>query len=128
MTERDPSKKGHLDIQRRLVIASTAFYALQAVWRSTKYNSSMKFKIFSTNLVSVQLSGAEMWRVTVADSNRLNVFHRKCLRRILRIHWPDNGGTQDTYSGGITTTKQRSHSHGHWRGKGKERQELVGLL
>lgn len=70
----------------------------------------MKLKLFSRKLVSGLLCCAEMWRDNVADSDRMYVFHRKCLRKILRIHWSDDGGTQDTYLERITTTT-KGHTH-----------------
>ena len=38
--------------------------------------------------MSVLLYGAECWKVNQNDGQRLNTFHNRCLRRILRIFWP----------------------------------------
>ena len=45
----------------------------------------------------VKLSPCEMWRVTSTDMERLDVFHRKCLRRILGIFWPYTISNRDLY-------------------------------
>ena len=37
--------------------------------------------------MSVLLYGAECWKVNQNDGQRLNAFHNRCLRRILRIFW-----------------------------------------
>ena len=44
-----------------------------------------------------------MWRVTAADLNKVDVFHRTCLRRVLRRFWPNHLGNKELYEAkGIT--------------------------
>ena len=38
---------------------------------------------------SVLLYGAETWRTTKASMKKIQTFINQCLRRILRIHWPE---------------------------------------
>lgn len=47
-----------------------------------------KIKIYNSNVWSVLLYGAECWRVTQRDSQRLSGFQTSCLRKICRIYWP----------------------------------------
>ncbi|KAL9967114.1 hypothetical protein ACROYT_G025283 [Oculina patagonica] len=54
-------------------------------------------------VTSVLLYGAEMGRITSTDIEQLDVFHRKCLRRILGIFWPHTISNCDLYE----RTKQR---------------------
>ncbi|VDP26889.1 unnamed protein product [Schistosoma mattheei] len=35
------------------------------------------------------LYGAETWRTTKVIIQKIQVFNNSCLRKILRIHWPD---------------------------------------
>jgi len=76
----------HEDISRRLSIARRAYALLNPVWRSKTYSKHTKLRIFKSCVISILLYGAEMWRVTSTDMERLDVFHRKCLR-ILGIFW-----------------------------------------
>ena len=76
------------DIKRRLALARIAFIRLQNIWRSGILNS---------NMLSVLLYGAEMWRVTTTDLNKLAVFHRTCLRRVLRRFWPNHLSNEKLY-------------------------------
>ena len=38
-----------------------------------------------------------MWRVTTTDLNKLDVFHRTCLRRVLRRFWPNHLSNEELY-------------------------------
>jgi len=38
-----------------------------------------------------------MWRVTATDLNKLDVFHRTCLRRVLRRFWPNHLSNKGLY-------------------------------
>ena len=76
------------DIIHRLSLARNAFSMLNPVWKSSNYSVKTKLRILQSNVLSVLLYGAEMWRMTEGDANKINVFHRRCLRRIMRIHWP----------------------------------------
>ena len=85
------------DIKRRLALARIAFTRLQNIWRSGRFSQKTKLRILNSNVLSVLLYGAEMWRVTTADLNKLDVFHRTCLRRVLRRFWPNHLSNEELY-------------------------------
>ena len=85
------------DIKRRLALARIAFTILQNIWRSGRFSQKTKLRILNSNVLSVLLYGAEMWRVTTADLNKLDVFHRTCLRRVLRKFWPNHLSNEELY-------------------------------
>ena len=78
------------DIKGRLALARIAFTRLQNIWRSGRFSQTTRLRILNSNVLSVLLYGAEMWRVTTTDFNKLVVFHRTCLRRVLRRFWPNH--------------------------------------
>ena len=45
--------------------------------------------IYLIDLVSILLYGSESWTMRALQEKRLNVFHMRCLRRILGITWQD---------------------------------------
>jgi hypothetical protein len=45
--------------------------------------------LFSNNIKAVLLSGCETWKNEKSIIAKLQVFINKCLRKILRIFWPD---------------------------------------
>ncbi|XP_078352437.1 uncharacterized protein LOC144637177 [Oculina patagonica] len=82
---------------RGLSIARRAYATLNPVWRSKMYSKHTKLKILKSCVTSVLLYGAEMWWITSTDIEQLDVFHRKCLRRILGIFWPHTISNCDLY-------------------------------
>ena len=77
------------DIKRRLSLARVAFASLHKIWKSPKYSTRTKLQIFNTSVIAVLLYSSEMWRTAAADEGKLDTFQRKCLRKILKIHWPE---------------------------------------
>ena len=76
------------DIRSRLGKARSVFHRLSKVWRTGEFRRETKLRIFKSNIIAVLLYGCETWRVTKADEKRLDTFLHKCLRRILKVHWP----------------------------------------
>ena len=77
------------DIKRRISKASQAFSMLKNVWKSKKLSHNTKIRIFKSNVLSVLLYGCESWKITTTISRLLEVFQNRCLRRILKIYWPN---------------------------------------
>jgi len=86
------------DIKHRLGLARNAFAMLSPLWKSKKYSKRTKIKIFNSNVMSVLLYGAEMWKLNISDITRLETFQRNCLRRILNIFWPMKLTNQELYN------------------------------
>lgn len=77
------------DIQSRLRKACQAFSMLRPIWRSSEYSLKTKIKLYTSNVKSVLLYGAECWRTTKEDMNKLSSFQNNCLRQICKIFWPN---------------------------------------
>ena len=75
------------DVDSRISKARGAFAALHSVWRSTHINQPTKLRIFKSNVLAVLLYGSESLKVTHSISNKF--FQSRCLRRILRVFWPN---------------------------------------
>ena len=76
------------DIRSRIGKARNAFLKLRNIWKSSNVSKRTKMKIYNSCVLSVLLYGAECWRVTVQDLNKLSSFHNGCLRKILKVFWP----------------------------------------
>ena len=63
---------GMKDLKNRLSISNN-------VLRKTK------LRLYKTLLVPVSLCGSETWKMNKGDDKAANVFHNRCLRKILRI-------------------------------------------
>ncbi|KAF6205810.1 hypothetical protein GE061_019984 [Apolygus lucorum] len=77
------------DVRTRIRKANGAFVQLYPVWKSGHISRRTKLRIFNTNVKSVLLYGCETWKVSVAITKRLQVFVNRCLRRIMKIWWPE---------------------------------------
>jgi len=77
------------DVKSRIGKARLAFNTLRPVWNASPISTKTKLRIFTTNVIATLLYGSETWKVTQALSNKLQSFVNKCLRKILRIHWPE---------------------------------------
>ena len=73
--------KSEHDSQDKLPYISYAM-VYRSIGRSTK------LKLFKTLVRPVLLYGCEAWKLTVAEEKKLDRFQFTCLRRILRVWWP----------------------------------------
>ena len=77
------------DMIARRKIAQAAFAKLSPVWRSKDLHTATKIRILNTNVKAVLLYGSETWRITIISKKKVKTFIKKCLRRILRVYWPE---------------------------------------
>jgi hypothetical protein len=77
------------DVKIRIRKAQAAFSMLSKIWKSAAYSIQTKLRIFNTNIKAVLLYGCETWKNSRSITAKLQVFINKCLRKILRIFWPD---------------------------------------
>ena len=96
-----------------------------------------KLGIYRAAVLPVLLYGAEVWVLSVKESTRLEVFHRKCLRVILGItkrdHWRNERVLEETgmCDVGELVTRSRLRWLGHVVRMGEDRlppQMLYGSL
>ena len=92
------------DITNRLQKAKSSFVKLNKVWRSPNIREKTKIKIYHSNVLSVLLYGAECWRVTQRDSQRLSGFHTSCLRRYVGYTGPRRSQTRNCIKGQASVT------------------------
>ncbi|VDP38217.1 unnamed protein product [Schistosoma curassoni] len=77
------------DVKARIGKARAAYLQLKNIWNSKPLATDTKVRIFNTNVKTVLLYGAETRRTTKAIIQKIQVFINSCLRKILRICWPD---------------------------------------
>ena len=85
------------DVKTRIGKARASFRALKNIWRSNLITSRTKIRLFNSNIKSVLLYGAETWRTTKGTIKRVQTFTNTCLRRILKIHWPNTISNSDLW-------------------------------
>jgi hypothetical protein len=86
-----------IDVASRINQASNAFRMLSNMWRSNELSRKTKLRLFNSNVKSVLLYGSETWKTTKALTKKLQVFINKCLRKILRVYWPEVISNEDLW-------------------------------
>ena len=77
------------DVKARIVKAKVTFNILQKIWKSRDITTSVKLQLFNSNVKSVLLYGPETWRTSKSMLRKVQAFINTCLRRMLRIRWPE---------------------------------------
>jgi hypothetical protein len=78
------------DVESRIGKAKAAFASLNAIWRSKIYRKETKLRLYNAIVKSTLLFGSECWTKTKKIEKKLNVFHLKFLRRIMRVFYPNS--------------------------------------
>ncbi|VDO47722.1 unnamed protein product [Schistosoma margrebowiei] len=78
------------DMKVQIGKATAAYLQLKNIWNSKQLSTNTKVRNFNTNINTVLLYGAETWRTTKAIIQKIQVSINSCLRKILRIRWPDS--------------------------------------
>ena len=76
------------DIKKRLSKARGAFFNLKKILNIRSIGRNTKIKLFKILARPVLLYGCEAWKLIVAKVKKLDRFQFTCLKRILRIWWP----------------------------------------
>ena len=69
--------------------ARAAFNQLKEIWKSNIYSRNTKIKIYITNVKPVFLYGSECWKINSTKMKKCEAFQNRCLRRIMKVHWPN---------------------------------------
>ena len=85
------------DMLSRIGKARYAYHKLKKVWNSSVYRRKTKMKIFESNVISVLLYGCESWKINKYNEKRIDTFVQKCLRRILKIYYPNMISNEELY-------------------------------
>ena len=86
------SRQANIDkeIARRLAKASVSFGSLRAkVWEKSGISTATKLKVYKAVVLPSLLYGCETWTVYARHAKKLNSFHMRCLRSIMRIRQED---------------------------------------
>ena len=122
-----------IDVKARIGKAAAVFERLRPIWKSGAIRNDMKLRLYQSIVLPTTIYAGETWKRTAAISNKLDVFHRRCLRTILGISWKDHitneelmkrAGMEDLRD--IVTTRRRRFA-GHVMRLPKERPAKVAM-
>ena len=103
------------EVTTRISKANQAFAMLRPVWKTSGFSIHTKIRIFKSNVLSVLLYGSECWKATTAIERKLEVFQNKCLRRILKIYWPNTISNEELRTRTSTIPIQQAIQIRRWR-------------
>ena len=75
------------ELSSRIQKVSGAFYQSRRIWCSRNIKTPIKVRIYKAAVLTILLYGSEVWNTTQAQMKRFEVFHQRCLRKILKIRW-----------------------------------------
>ncbi|PIK40131.1 hypothetical protein BSL78_23032 [Apostichopus japonicus] len=83
------------DIANRIGKARCALIRLQKLWVSKSICRRTKIRLYKTLVLPVLLYGCETWKMNKGDEKKSDIFHNKCLRRVLGIRWQERVSTKE---------------------------------
>uniref|UniRef100_A0A7I4Z3P4 Reverse transcriptase domain-containing protein n=1 Tax=Haemonchus contortus TaxID=6289 RepID=A0A7I4Z3P4_HAECO len=82
---------GDAEMEVRIRIATAAvFRRLQPLWASSSISQNIKLRLYYSIVIPTALYASETWKRTASLVKRLNAFHQRCLRRIMKIRYTDH--------------------------------------
>ena len=78
------------DITRRIGLASAVMSSLRRVWNNGQLSTDTKIHVYRALVLSVLLYGSETWTLLADDARKLEAFHMRCQRQLLRVSWRDH--------------------------------------
>ena len=78
------------EISSRIAKAAGVMAKLnKRVWNNSLLSERTKVLVYQACVLSTLLYGSESWTAYARQEKRLNSFHLRCLRRLLKIKWQD---------------------------------------
>ena len=108
------------DIARRKSLAAAQMKSLQKLWiKNNSVSLYTRVTLFNTLVKSVLLYNSSTWGLSKSDENNLNSFHRRLLRKLCNIKWPEIIHNKELYkktktypiSIDITTSRWKYFGH-----------------
>ena len=65
------------------------------IWYNRNILTQTKIRIYRAAVLTVLLYGSETWTAIKSHVHRVEVFHQRCLRRIMRIKWFSKSNTSN---------------------------------
>ena len=79
-----------VDIRTRIVKASSVLQRLQPFWKCGAICKKIKLRLYSSIVVPTATYACETWKTTAKAAKIIDVFHRRCLCKMLGISWRDH--------------------------------------
>ena len=78
------------DVNNRIGKAAAVFRRMNNIWRTSTINTQLKIRLYNAVVLPTALYASETWKSTAKVDKKLDVFHQRCLRRIMKISYKDH--------------------------------------
>jgi hypothetical protein len=85
------------DVTRRIGKAAAVFQRLRPIWNSASLSLPVKLRLLSTIVITTATYASETWKATADVVRKLDVFHPRCLRRVMKISHQDRITNEEVY-------------------------------
>ena len=75
--------------------AASVFQRLSAIWISNHISMKSKLSLYNSLVIPVAIYASETWKSNNDLAHKLDVFHHRCLRKLLKISWRDHVTNDD---------------------------------
>ena len=107
------------DIERRIILANTAYGKLKRVWKTKIIPDHLKLRIYDSLVISILMYNSGTWAVPSNVAEKLDTCHRKHLRDLLRVKWQDKIKNEKLYEMAKTFSITSRMGKARWRIIGK---------
>ena len=73
------------DVNCRIGKAVSVFQRMRSIWSLSLISTDTKIWLYKAIVMSVGIFASETWKITTKNVQKLNVFHQRCLRKILHV-------------------------------------------
>ena len=85
------------ELTRRKQLAAASFKKAKMMWSSAAISETKRLRIYNSMVKPVLTYNIGTWALTQSETNELEAFHRKQLRAVLGIHYPERISNDDLY-------------------------------
>ena len=78
------------DIAARCIAGNNAFHKFIKIWSQQKISIDRKIAVSEAQIVSIMMYNFGSWSPTAKSLEKLDICHRKHLRTLLNIRWPES--------------------------------------
>ena len=104
------------ELDRRKQLAATALNTTRAIWsKGARISIKRRIRIYNAYVLPILTYNMSTWALTQADESELDAFHRRQLRTVLAIRWPDHISNKDLYQRTATRPVSEDMFRARWR-------------
>lgn len=103
------------ELARRKQLTAAAFKNAKAMCTSTKISEPKRLRIYNSMVKPVLTYNMGTWALTQAETNELEAFHRKQLKGVLGIYYPEVISNEDLYKRTGAEPLGLEMFHARWR-------------